>query len=84
MSTITPSWTPRVTNQPISLNGVISNINDCMISSTGRTSNIIKDSTGILFEVVIGIEMSGMRSMIIDGLGKSISAFIVDEDSVVV
>ena len=75
MSRFSPASSPRVTDEPISFGGVISNINDGMVGPILGTRVIFKDSTCIVSEVVVDIEMSGMRSVIVDRLGKGFSAF---------
>ena len=83
MTSITPIRTPRVANKPVPLNGIVANIDDSMVSFISRTSVILENSTLIVSEIVVNVEMSGVRSVIIDGLGKCFCALEGDVDCVI-
>ena len=81
-----PVSSPRVPDHPVPLISIIANIDDSMVVGKVGTRKhaIFKDPTLIVSEVVIDIDIDGMRTIISNGLGKSIDTLQEYVNSVII
>ena len=83
VSTLSPTCGPRISDEPISFSLIISNINYRMIVRACGTSVVIKNSIAITLEGFIGINVNGMRTIVVNTFRESINTIIIYIDKVV-
>ena len=83
VSLFTPAWSPGISDNPVALVYVISNIDNSVIVIAGGARGIIKNTTVVTLEVAVGIDIDGMGSVVVNTFSKSIDAFTLDIHKVI-
>ena len=83
VSILSPTCGPRISDEPISFSFIVSNIDYSMIVRACGTSIVIKNSRVITLEGFVGINVNGMRTIVVNAFSESINAVIIHIHEVV-